>query len=166
MPGESPILIAYDGSPAARAAVKEAGVLFAPGPATVLTVWEPGLAEMMFVPDPTGMGSTMLPFDPSVTREVERASEEHAQTLADEGAALAREAGLDARALAAEDLTDPPDAIVTTAEAEHARAIVIGSRGLGALKSKLLGSTSKQVLHRAQCPVIVVRHPEAHDSAD
>ncbi|HEV3321909.1 MAG TPA: universal stress protein [Solirubrobacteraceae bacterium] len=162
MADTSPILIAYDGSPPARAAVSEAARLFAPGEAIVLTVWEPGLAEMMIVPDATGMGSTMLPFDPSVTREVERASEEHAQSVAAEGAALAREAGLEARSLAVEDLTDPPDAIVSAAEEHGARAIVIGSRGLGALKSKLLGSTSKVVLHRAACPVVVVRHPDEH----
>lgn len=163
MAGSSPILIAYDGSPAARAAVAHAGVLFAPGAAVVLTVWEPAIAEMMLVPDPTGMGSTMLPFDPSLTRDVERASEAHAQTLAEEGAALAREAGLDAQALAVEDRTSPPDAIVAAAETQHARAIVVGSRGLGALKSKLLGSTSKEVLHRSALPVIVVRHPDTHD---
>ncbi len=157
-----PILIAYDGSPPARAAVSEAGRLFAPGEAIVLTVWEPGLAEMMIMPDATGMGSTMLPLDPSVTREVERASEERAQSVAAEGAALAHEAGLDARPLAVEDLTDPPAAIVEAAEKHSARTIVIGSRGLGGLKSKLLGSTSKAVLHRATCPVVVVRHPEEH----
>jgi nucleotide-binding universal stress UspA family protein len=162
MPERPPVLIAYDGSPPARAAVSAAGTLFAPGEAIVLTVWEPGLAEMMIMPDATGMGSTMLPFDPSVTREVERAGEEHAQSVAAEGAALAKEAGLDARALAAEDLTDPPDAIVAAAEEQHARAIVIGSRGLGGLKSKLLGSTSKAVLRRAACPVVVVRHPDEH----
>jgi nucleotide-binding universal stress UspA family protein len=145
MDGKSPILIAYDGSPPARAAVSEAGKMF---------------AEMMIMPDATGMGSTMLPFDPSVTQEVERASEEHAQSIAAEGAALAREAGLDARPLAVEDLTNPPDAIVAAAEEHDARAILIGSRGLGGLKSKLLGSTSKAVLHRAARPVVVVRHPE------
>jgi nucleotide-binding universal stress UspA family protein len=166
VPERPPILIAYDGSPPARAAVSEAGKLFAPGEAIVLTVWEPGLAEMMIVPDATGMGSTMLPFDPTVTREVERASEEHAQSVAAEGAALAHEAGLDARPLAVEDLTDPPDAIVEAAEQHGARAIVIGSRGLGALKSKLLGSTSKTVLHRAACPVVVVRHPDEHGGQD
>jgi nucleotide-binding universal stress UspA family protein len=166
MAGQSPILIAYDGSPAARAAVQAAGALFAPGSAIVLTVWEPGLAEMLIMPDPTGMSSTVLPFDPSVTREVERASEEHAQTLAEEGAALAGAAGLDAQALAVEDLTDPPDAIVTAAEERDARAIVVGSRGLGAVKSKLLGSTSKAVLHRAACPVVVIRHPDAHGEDD
>jgi nucleotide-binding universal stress UspA family protein len=163
MAGKSPILIAYDGSPAARAAVHAAGTLFAPDPAIVLTVWEPGFAEMMLVPDPSGMGSTMLPFDPSLTREVERASEEHARVLAEEGATLARETGLDAQALAVEELTDPPNAIVAAAEERDARAIVIGSRGLGALKSKLLGSTSKQVLHRSLRPVVVVRYPDEHD---
>ncbi len=162
MAEQPPIVIAYDGSPPARAAVSEAARLFATSEAIVLTVWEPGLAEMMIVPDATGLGSTMLPFDPSLTQEVERASEERAQSIAAEGTALAREAGLNARALAVEDLTDPPDAIVTAAEKLGARAIVIGSRGLGGLKSKLLGSTSKAVLHRADCPVVVVRHPEDH----
>jgi nucleotide-binding universal stress UspA family protein len=164
--GKSPILIAYDGSPPARAAVRAAGELFAPGPAIVLTVWEPGLAEMMMVPSSTGMGSTMLPFDPATMREVERASEEQAKALADDGAALAREAGLDAQALAVEDLADPPHAIVAAAEEQNARAIVIGSRGLGGLKSKLLGSTSKEVLHRSVRPVVVVRHhPEQGEGA-
>lgn len=162
MAGTGPILIAYDGSPPARAAVSEAGRLFAPGEAIVLTIWEPGLAEMMIMPDATGMGSTMLPFDPSVTREVEQASEERAQRIAAEGAELAHEVGLSARALAVEDLTDPPDAIVAAAETHNARTIVIGSRGLGGLKSKLLGSTSKAVLRRAACPVVVVRHPDEH----
>lgn len=146
--------------------MSEAGGLFAPGAAIVLTVWEPGLAEMMIVPDATGMGSAMLPFDPSVTQEVARASEAHAQSIAAEGAALAREAGLDARPLAVEDLTDPPDAIVAAAEQHRARAIVTGSRGLGGLKSKLLGSTSKAVLRRAACPVVVVRHPDDHSAQD
>jgi nucleotide-binding universal stress UspA family protein len=158
----SPIVIAYDGSPPSRAAVHAAGRLFAPAPAIVLTVWEPGLAEMMLMPDATGMGSTMLPFDPSVTREVEQASQKHAQSIAEEGATLAREAGLDAQPLAVEDLTDPPDAIVAAAEEHDARAIVIGSRGLGGLKSKLLGSTSKGVLRRAASPVVVVRHADEH----
>ncbi|HXA55508.1 MAG TPA: universal stress protein [Solirubrobacteraceae bacterium] len=154
------ILIAYDGSPAARAAVSAAGTLFAPGDAIVLTVWEPGLAEMMLVPDATGMGSTMLPFDPSVSREVEAANEEHAKRVAEEGARLAGEAGLDAEAVAVEDLTDPAGAIVAAADERGVRAIVVGSRGLGALKSKLLGSTSKEILGRSSQPVVVVRHTD------
>ncbi len=160
MPEQPPILIAYDGSPAAHAAVRAAGGLFAGARAIVLTVWEPALAEMMIVPDATGMGSTILPFDPSVARDVERASEQHAQGAAAEGARLASEAGLHAQPLAVEDVTDPPEAIVAAATAHGARAIVVGSRGLGGLKSKLLGSTSNGVLRHASQPVVVVRHPE------
>jgi nucleotide-binding universal stress UspA family protein len=163
MAGDSPILIAYDGSAPARAAVRQAGALFAPRRAIVLTVWEPGLAEFMLVPDPAGMGSTMLPYDPTVARQVERASEDHARDIAGDGVTLAREAGLDAEPLAVEDITKASDAIVAQAEEHDAAAIVIGSRGLKGLKSKLLGSTSTDVLHRTSRPVIVVRHPEEHE---
>jgi nucleotide-binding universal stress UspA family protein len=158
MADASPILIAYDGSPSARVAVQEAGVLFAPSRAVVLTVWEPAMAELMFAPDPTGMGSTMLPFDPSFSEEVEHANEERAWTLARDGATLAGDAGLDAEPLAVEDIAHPADAIVDTAVQRQARAIVIGSRGHRGLRSKLLGSTSAEVLRRSPRPVVVVRH--------
>ncbi len=164
MAEDGPILIAYDGSPSARVAVQEAGVLFAPGRAVVLTVWEPALAEMMLAPDPTGMGAPMLPFDPSLTQQVEQASEERAWTLARDGAALAGAAGLDAEPLAVEDVAHPADAIVAGAEQHHARAIVIGSRGHRGLRAKLLGSTSADVLRRSPRPVVVVRQPDGADS--
>ncbi len=161
MEGRTPILIAYDGSEAARAAVREAGGLFAPSPALVLTVWEPALAQLMLMPDPTGMGSgTFMPYDPAIAHQVERAGEEHAQQIADEGARLAGDAGLQAQALIAGDSTAPADAIVAAADSHGARAIVIGSRGLRGLKAKLLGSTSSDVLRHAHRPVVVVRHPD------
>jgi nucleotide-binding universal stress UspA family protein len=163
MTGGAPILIAYDGSDPARAAVRQAGALFAPRRAIVLTVWEPGLSEFMLVPDPSGMGTTMLPYDPSVAREVERAGEDHARDIAGDGVALAREVGLEAEPLAVEDIAEASDVIVAQAEEHDAAAIVIGSRGLKGLKSKLLGSTSTGVLHRTSRPVVVVRHPEEHE---
>lgn len=160
--GEAPILIAYDGSEAARAGVREAGALFAPCRALVLTIWEPSLAQYMLVPDPTGMSSTMMPYDPSLARDVEHASEEHARDIAQDGARLAHEAGLSAQAITVEDSIAPADAIVAAADEHDARAIVIGSRGLRGLKSKLLGSTSAHVLQHASRPVVVVRHPDDH----
>lgn len=160
MAGEAPVLIAYDGSEAARAAVREAGALFAPGEALVLTVWEPALAEFMLMPNPSGVGGTMLPYNPELAHEVERSSEEHAQAIADDGATLADEVGLRARAMAEQDVTSPAEAIVQVAAGQGARAIVIGSRGLRGLKAKLLGSTSTQVLQKAGVPVVVVRHPD------
>lgn len=40
---------------------------------------------------------------------------------------------------------------------QQASLLVVGSRGLNAFTGMLLGSVSHEVLHRAQCPVVVVR---------
>jgi len=43
--------------------------------------------------------------------------------------------------------------------------IVLGARGLGAMRAALLGSVSQAVLHAATLPVTVVRHPDSPPSA-
>lgn len=52
---------------------------------------------------------------------------------------------------------DPADAILRTAESEKADLIVMGSRGLGPLKSLLAGSVSQKVSHLATCTCITVK---------
>ncbi|MDX1483497.1 MAG: universal stress protein [Alphaproteobacteria bacterium] len=52
---------------------------------------------------------------------------------------------------------DPAEAILKVAEAENVDLIVMGSRGLGALKSLLVGSVSQKVSHLASCSCITVR---------
>jgi nucleotide-binding universal stress UspA family protein len=49
----------------------------------------------------------------------------------------------------------PAEAITRVAEARGADEIVIGSRGLGRVRSAL-GSVSQEVLHRARVPVVVI----------
>jgi nucleotide-binding universal stress UspA family protein len=164
MASQAPILIAYDGSQAARAAVARAGDLFAPRPAIVLTVWEPQLGEMMLMPDPTGLGSMALPYDPSVAREIDREVERTAREMAGGGATLARGCGLDAQALAVEDAAHPADAILTAARERGAAAIVIGSRGHGGFRAKLLGSISNAVLNGAGTIPVVIVHAPSDDS--
>jgi len=163
MSAQAAILIAYDGSVAARAAVERAGALFAPRRTIVLTVWEPGLGNFMLASDPTGVGTTMLPYDPSLGRELDRAGEEHARDIAADGVALASTVGLQAEGLAVGDGFDTADTILSQADEQGVGAIVLGSRGLTGLKSKLNGSTSRKVLERSNLPVMVIRHPEDHE---
>jgi nucleotide-binding universal stress UspA family protein len=62
-----------------------------------------------------------------------------------------------------------PAGWVLVQEAEHAELLVVGHRGRGALRSRLLGSVGLSVVQRAPCPVTVVpspRHADAPAAAD
>ena len=52
---------------------------------------------------------------------------------------------------------DPAKAILQCVEEEQGDLIVIGSRGVGDLKSLLLGSVSHKVVEQADCPCVVVK---------
>jgi nucleotide-binding universal stress UspA family protein len=41
-----------------------------------------------------------------------------------------------------------------------AAMVVVGARGLGAIRGRLLGSVSDHVVHHSHCPVVVVRKPD------
>lgn len=51
----------------------------------------------------------------------------------------------------------PGEVIVETANDEKAAMIVMGTRGLGAVRRTILGSVSDYVVHHAHCPVVIVR---------
>lgn len=52
---------------------------------------------------------------------------------------------------------DPAEAILDFAEARDADLIVVGSRGLGRVAGAVLGSVSKDIVHRADRPVLVAK---------
>ena len=56
------------------------------------------------------------------------------------------------------ELCEGPEAesILNFAKKNQADIIVMGTRGMGALKGLLLGSISRKVIHYATCPVMVV----------
>ena len=71
----------------------------------------------------------------------------------------ARALGATAEAVSVPDSANIADTVIAIAEERDARAIVVGSRGLGGIKSRVLGSTSRKLIHDAHRPVLVVRTP-------
>jgi nucleotide-binding universal stress UspA family protein len=51
-------------------------------------------------------------------------------------------------------------------ESDGADLLVVGSRGKGGFAGLLLGSVSRQCVHRAMCPVVVVRGPVVDGSSE
>ena len=153
------ILICYDGSDDAKAAIDEAGTLLGGQPATVLTVWQPFAELLAETPLGFGIGPGALNIE-----EADDASRAAAEHLAAEGAELARQAGFNARPRESTRLQTTAHAILAEAEACGASAIVMGSRGLTGLKSLLLGSVSHAVLQHADRTVIVVPSPAVADA--
>jgi len=148
------ILIAYDGSDDAKAAIEHAASLMPGQPATVVTVWEPYIHMLTRYPTPGGL----LIGDDTV--EIDDASRNAADDKAEEGAALARSHGLDAgsRGVARQDSI--AETLLGEADRANASAIVVGSRGLGGLGSLLLGSVSHALIQHADRTVVVVPSPK------
>lgn len=53
---------------------------------------------------------------------------------------------------------EPAPTLIEMAERQGCDAIILGARGLGVLRSALLGSVSQGVLHGSKLPVTVVKH--------
>lgn len=153
------ILIAFDGSPDARAAVEKAAELFPDQPATVVSVWQPFLDVMAR----TSIGFGMIPSIPDPD-EIDAASRKAAEQTAADGAELATEHGLSAQPRTCSYVTSTGRAILSEAAEVGADAIVMGSRGLTRVKSLLLGSVSHEVLQHADRTVVVVPSPQVAEA--
>jgi nucleotide-binding universal stress UspA family protein len=139
-----PLLIAYDGSEHARAAIVQAGALLRPCEAVVACVWAPlePAAPAATIAAPGG-GAL------AGARKLDAKARDRAERFALDGAQLARRAGLEARSRAVRSDAAPWRAIVELADELDASAIVTGTRGRSRAAAALLGSTAEGVLHHA-----------------
>lgn len=151
---QRPVLIAYDGSDQAKGAIAEAGrVLGGRRRAVVLTVREPIESY-----DFAGLGGATT-LDPATVSAMQESAQNEATVVAEEGAALAREAGFLAEARVEVGPT-PWQEIVAVGDELDADVIAIGSRGRTGLKKVLLGSVASAVAQHSGRSVLIV-HPAA-----
>jgi nucleotide-binding universal stress UspA family protein len=138
------LLIATDGSPAARAAVE-----------TGIRLGEEQRAEVVFVHVVEAEDVVVPRFGSITAIPHDLGSPEEDEALA-HAAELARERGVPytVRLVSGFDV----ETILGTADEVDAELIVIGSNRHGALGTALLGSVSMALLRRATRPVVVV-HP-------
>ncbi len=142
------ILICYDGSPGARTALEHAAGLFSAQVATVLTVWEPIEEVLVRQPLPLAGGAAVD------IGGIDEANRRDADEIAGEGATHARTLGMTAHPRSVARTTTTGRAIVAEAGTLDADAIVMGSRGVGGLRSVLLGSVVHEVIQHADRSVL------------
>jgi nucleotide-binding universal stress UspA family protein len=158
-PGQRPrIVIGYDGSAGADHAIATAAHLFPGADALIVTVDEPVL-ETVAGAELVSAGVWLdLP-------EAEQGALDAASRTADAGATRATAGGLHATA---QPVVSAPawSEIGRVASEVGADAVVVGSRGHGALVGALLGSVSEALVRHAGRPVLVVPPLESEPVAE
>ena len=154
------ILICYDGSSDAQAAIDRVGQLMPGGDATVLVIWET-LLETMTRHGALGTGFGMVgAYDDDKT---DTALRNAALDTARDGVQRAVTAGLLAQPRVVNRQDDIAADILAVAGDVGADVIAMGTRGLGSVKSLIMGSVSHAVVHHADRPVLVVPSPALAD---
>jgi len=150
----APILVCYDDSGAARAAIRDAVRLFPGAGLRILTVWKRFETPRV---------SSMVALQPHDVLRMATALEAEAEAVARRGVAAAQDAGAHAVPVAVESRSSTWRAILDDAAQVRSRAIVIGARSHSALASAMLGGTASMVAAHADLPVVVVHEPTDAD---
>ncbi len=141
------IVCGVDGSPDATRALRWAATQASLEGRPLAVVAAAGLDQVGALTWAGAAGTLVIPNDELVARVQEVATAATLQVRRPELQVVAHAAP-----------GDPRD--VLTRISEHAHLLVLGSRGRGALRSRLLGSVSATVSRHAHCPVVVCR-PES-----
>jgi multicomponent Na+:H+ antiporter subunit G len=141
-PGSMRLLIAVDGSPAAQVALRLAAALSLPPGASIRLV---AVAEGELQPLASFEGG----------RQPTQSEEAELTALLETAAALLEGPGRSVDLVVRHG--SPAEAIIREASEFRADLVVMGSRGLGRVRSLLVGSVAQGVLDGAPCPVLVAR---------
>jgi nucleotide-binding universal stress UspA family protein len=152
------LLIAFDRSAAAEAAVRAAAALFPGASATTLTIHEPVIRPATVFRAGGGLLSPEVVARGLTELEHELVAE--AEAAAADGARLAEAVGLVAEPAVAAG-KQPWEPILAASVERGADLVVCGTRGRGAVARSVLGSTSSSLLHHAEGAVLVVPEAEA-----
>jgi nucleotide-binding universal stress UspA family protein len=147
------ILLCYDGSEDAQAAVELTINLFAARPVTVIAVWEPYTEIISHEGWGFGFGYAPPPGD---VEQIDDSVRRHAQGAVDDAVRRLGEKGVTADGRVEAMSGSIAATVLGVADELDAVAIVIGTRGRSGIKSLLLGSVSHSVLQHADRPVLVV----------
>jgi nucleotide-binding universal stress UspA family protein len=156
MAARAQLLIAYDGSSSAQAALRTAGRLIPGAEARVLTVYGSPFSfdqVLLVAAVPT----------PEVRKGVDvlaREAMQEARSTAEQGSRLAAASGLQANAASIEEDRHAWHAVLAEADAHDVDLIVSGTRGRGAFARALLGTTSTGLLHNTHRPLLIVPEDE------
>jgi nucleotide-binding universal stress UspA family protein len=137
------IVVGYDGSEHGDRALDRAAEL-AKGGAELIVVSAVPLALLQRGAGPAPGGAAVDPIE----------SEQARETL-DKARARLDGKGLNVRTVEAHG--EAGDAVVRVAKDEGADLIVVGTRGRNVAQRAVLGSVSSDVVHHAECDVLVVR---------
>jgi nucleotide-binding universal stress UspA family protein len=159
---DGPVVAAYDGSDGARRAIEAVGRLLTGRATVVVHAWEPVFHR--------GLTARALdaggPIDDlhEIVDGLQQAHADSAAATTESGLAAARAAGLEAVAETVQAHDGAWRAVAAAARAHGASIVAVGTRGLGAARSALLGSVSSGLVQNAGLPVLAVPGESESDS--
>jgi nucleotide-binding universal stress UspA family protein len=151
---DGPVVAAYDGSEGAERAIQAVGRLLAGRSTVVVHAWEPAFHRSLVARALVARG----PVDDlhTLVADLDEALADNAEATTQNGLAAARAAGLDAVGDTVASDDGAWRAVAAAARAHGASVISMGTRGLGAARSALVGSVSSGLVQNAELPVLVV----------
>jgi nucleotide-binding universal stress UspA family protein len=147
-------VVAYDGSPAADAAIDAVGRLLPGHAALVVHVY------MSQYRDSHAVRALAHGEVGEIVQALDQALTDEATETTQQGVARAQAAGLDATGETIEASKGVWRTITALVQDRGASLVVTGSRGIGGARSVLIGSVSSGLVNHADRPVLVTHAPE------